>query len=172
MVYGYNQTADGEMDRQSHARCKKALEIYRMKRAFFIDAKICITVAVAQNGILLCDKMREYFLKANVPLDDMYCFPNGYNTTGETDSCRSILRQKLFQERYSIIAVSSWYHIPRIYCVWLTRGYRITGASSWKETRLIDVVLEPLKIANFLLRPFASSRMNITMRVLPRPKEN
>lgn len=148
------------MDRQSRARCEKALEVYRAKRVFFADAKICITVAVATNGVLLGEKMREYFLKEGLPPDDIFYSPQGFNTAGETDSCRFLLRKKLFREQCSIIAVSSWYHIPRIYCVWLTRGCRVTGVSSWRGTRFVDLLLEPLKIANFLLRPFASSRMD------------
>jgi hypothetical protein len=50
--------------------------------------------------------------------------------------------------------VSTWYHLPRIYFLWLVQGRLVKGAASWRDASWIDLLLEPLKLIISLLFPF------------------
>lgn len=151
LVYGYGQLKNGDLDNQTRARCEKALRLYKSRRI----TKIYITVGAHKNWVLMGQKMREYFLASGVTQCDAIFSPLGHNTAGETDGCLLLIVKK-----EKIIAISSWYHLPRIWFLWLVRGRWVHLAGSCEGVKATDLFWEPLKIANSILRPISSSKIN------------
>lgn len=149
LVYGYGQLEDGELDEQTIGRCKKALELYQNKE---VD-EIHITVGVSRDGILMGEKMGHWFVGWSVCSVDVIVTPFGLNTAGETAICNEVIHKTT-----KVIAVSSWYHLPRIWLLWLWRGRRVRLVGSDEGIHRKDILIEPVKLVNSTLRPFCSAR--------------
>lgn len=158
MLYGYGQLANGELDAQSIGRCKKALELYNDEK---ID-KVCITVGVRKNGRSMGRKMKEWLTShGGLTNVDIILSPRGLNTAGETMVCWAILGDPQEQAKVTITAISSWYHLPRIWLLWLWRGRMVRLAASYEGIHLKDILIEPLKLLNSTLRPRSSAKYRI-----------
>ncbi|MEK7192114.1 MAG: ElyC/SanA/YdcF family protein [Patescibacteria group bacterium] len=159
LVYGHGQQADGEINAQTKARCTTALKLYKHCK---ID-RICVTAGVEKNGVSMAKKMAAYFLKNGVPVKHLWVRCWGYNTAGETDACYIILNKEDDERIAGITAISSWYHLPRIWFLWKVRnyGYRVSLAPS-RSSSIKDLFIEPLKIVNSILRPFRSTKLRIS----------
>ncbi len=102
----------------------------------------------------MCDKMAEYLLARTIPAIDIVCVPKATNTAGEID----VFLMLIDKANDEVTAISTSYHLPRIWYLFWTRGVkaRLIGSSqgtSWKDLRI-----EPLKMLNSLLRPFSSAK--------------
>lgn len=149
IVYGYGQLANGELDEQSIGRCRRALALYQTREV----REIFITVGADRNGILMANKMAEWLVVHGVWTFDVATEPLGLNTAGETEICH-----RLVDKAERVTAISSWYHLPRIWLLWLLRGRLVRLAGSSEGVHLKDVLIEPLKLLNSTLRPFGSAK--------------
>lgn len=151
LVFAYGLNSDGELNKQGAARCAAAFQLYRRKKV----EKIIITCATEVNGVYIGDKMFHHFSERGVSAYDVLgCF-RGYNTAGEIDGC-----QEMIQKTDEVTAVSSWYHLPRIWFLWLVRGRLVKLAVSFDGVVMGDLLIEPLKMVNSMLRPFSSSKLS------------
>ncbi|MDO8493657.1 MAG: YdcF family protein [bacterium] len=150
LVFAYGQDALGELLPQTKARCECAFAHYYMG---WID-KIYLTCAVAKNGILISDKMKEYLIKLGIKERDIGVIPQGSNTAGEIDTFLTLHPRT----EDKIIAVSTLYHLPRIKYLFWTRGIQAEVIGTWSGTSWTDLRIEPFKMLNSLVRPFASSK--------------
>ncbi len=155
LVYGYGQLCNGRIDGQTTGRCEKALELYRKGKI----QKIFITVSAKKRGIYMGQGMKQFFLDQKVPEVDIVFEPIGRNTAGETDAFLTLARYHNNYKTPRAIAVSTWYHTPRIWWLWLTRMKFVKVGISWKEAHWADLRIEPVKMLNALLRPHSSSKM-------------
>lgn len=152
LVFAYGQKEDSSLREQTITRCQQALKLYKEK----IVEKICLTCAIANNGVSMAEQMADYLIKRGIPKSDclMSC-GGGYNTAGEIDACLSLLKSE-----DGIFSVSSWYHVPRIWFLFAVRGRFVKLRPCFGGVILSDLLLEPLKIANALIRPFSSSKLS------------
>lgn len=154
LVYGYGQKANGSIDEQTEGRCEKALELYRQGKI----QKIFLTVSAGKNGKLMAEEMKRFILgRLLYPTENILVAPCGGNTAGETDV---LLRQVIHQGEFRVIPISTWYHLPRIWWLWLCRGYLVWPRASWRAAHWADLRIEPLKMLNALLRPYRSSKIS------------
>lgn len=150
MVYGYGQLANGELDEQTKGRCRKALELRKARK---VD-EVCITVGVRQYDQLMAVKMKEWMTRhGNISALEVTIAAKALNTAAETEICHRLVRKT-----DKVVAVSSWYHLPRIWLLWLWRGRIVKLAGSTEGIHWKDIWIEPLKLANSALRPFSSAR--------------
>ena len=149
LVYGYGQNIDGGMNKQSEKRCREALRLWKHGTV----QKLYITVGVSKNRRLLAHEMFRYFLKRGVPATDIVMRPVAHNTAGETEVCRRML-----DPGDEVTVISSWYHLPRVWCLWFARRTRVNLVPAW-SANLVDLALEPLKLGNSILHPFNSAKM-------------
>ena len=78
--------------------------------------------------------------------------PDGTNTLRETLVALEELRRLEFNpEQDEIIAVSSWFHLPRIWLIWRLLGIRVKiyGARAYHRGRWL---LEPLKVVKAVVQ--------------------
>ena len=149
LVFGYGH--DGNLNYQTECRCQQALQLYNGR----IVRKIYLTCAIVdQNGTSLASQMACYFYEHSVSTLDCIVSPRSYNTAGEIDAFLALL-----QEEDDIVAVSSWYHLPRIWLLFAMRQHLVKRSASYGGARLRDILVEPIKIANALLRPFRSAKL-------------
>ncbi|MBI3633155.1 MAG: YdcF family protein [Candidatus Vogelbacteria bacterium] len=150
LICGYGQLADGELLPQTEARCQKAVEIYL---AGEVDTLI-IACYVETAGVTMGSKMREYLVSSGVPSDKIIVDERGMNTAGEID----VLREHLKPDD-KVVCISNFYHLPRIWFLFATRGYNVSLSGVLKATNLSDLFWEPLKILNALYRPKSWSKI-------------
>lgn len=143
IVYGYGLTKSGELDAQTAGRCQAGAKLYRAGRIH----RICITVGVQRNGVAMGDKMVACLVQSGVPERKINFLPHGFNTAGETDACLAMI-----EKRDNITAISSWYHLFRIWLLWLTRGRIVRLVGSYAGVHKKDLVIEPVKLVNSVLR--------------------
>ncbi len=153
LVYGYGQLANGELDEQSIGRCRRALAFYNTNKA----QEIYITVGVKRDGYAMAWKMREWLTSHSIWAFDIVVDSRGLNTAGETEICHQLLGARA--NRCNVTAISSWYHLPRIWILWLLRGRVVRLAGSSEGVHLKDILIEPLKLVNSTLRPFSSAKL-------------
>lgn len=151
LLFGYGQSADGELLPQSKSRCAVASGAYYRGEI----EKIYITCYVKQNGILMSNKMRDYLRLRGVKFKDIIIIAKGTNTAGEIDIFLDYIRKEAGDE---IIAISTAYHLPRIRFLFWTRGIRVKTLGNWQDASWPDIRIEPLKMFNSLIRPFSSSK--------------
>lgn len=149
LVYGYGQNEDGTIDEQTRERCIIAFRLYNRNRIH----RIFITVSASKNGKLMAEEMGSFFLACGVPSRDLRIDLRGGNTAGETDVCLTLAGTT------PVIPISTWYHVPRIWWLWLCRGYITFPRASWKAAHWADLKIEPLKLLNALFRPRRSSKI-------------
>ncbi len=164
LVYGYGQEADGSLNPQTTARCEVAAQLFRRRR---IHA-ICLTVSAQKANHLMADGMRACLIDRAVPNDAILVDPRGGNTAGETDCCLEIMEREVAANPQlnvtmadvEIIPISTWYHLPRIWWLWLWRGRLIRRFGiSWRHAHWADLKIEPFKFLNALLRPRRSAKL-------------
>lgn len=155
LVYGYGQLKDGQIDGQTTERCRKALNLYESGKI----QRIYITVSAEKNGIRMGQGMKQFFLDHSVPEEHVIFDPRGGNTAGETDVFLSLAKDHVNGESFKAIPISTWYHIPRIWWLWLSRKRLVSVGISWNEAHWADLRIEPVKLAYALLRPHRSSKV-------------
>lgn len=151
-VYGYGACLGPTMHKQTEGRCKQALVLYENRKV----NKIALAASLEKNGISLGAQMKSFFESQGIGSSDLICEPKGINSVGETDtffeiSCRT---------GAEIIVVSTWYHIPRVQCLWWWRNKQVECIVSWKGTRLLDIILEPFKILHSVVWPFDNTSLS------------
>lgn len=152
LVYAYIIGEDEILHTQTEGRCRKALKLWRAGK---ID-EIVLVCACKVGKKFECDIMKKWFLDEDVPIQNIRTFPWGYNTVGETEGCETFYA--LSRKRVKITAISSWYHLPRIWCLWLIRGRIVGCAPSFTGMFTRDILFEPIKFFNSLARPFSSAK--------------
>lgn len=155
LVYGYGQLADGALDAQTKARCRRTLTLFQKKRI----SNILITVGMKKQNRFMGEEMQNFFLQHDVPQKHIFFSPKGCNTAGETDECIALMHTFFPNTNVSVVVVSSWYHLPRIFYLWLARGYVVACFASYRATHLKDLLIEPLKMINAILFPFSSAKI-------------
>ena len=152
LVFAYGQNDDGSIDKQTEARCETAVELCV---SGYVD-KVYLTCGVSKNGRQMVDEMAAYLKKCGVWPQDIIVDPRGFNTAGEIDAFL-----KLAADDEVVTAVSSWYHLPRIWFLFWIRGQTVRAAASCGGVKYSDYLLwEPLKMINAVLRPFSSAKIN------------
>jgi len=152
LIYGYAQLKDGTLDAQTKARCDVAARLYGKDKI----EMIFLTVEVSKAGVPMAEAMKDYLRSEGVFGDDIVIFRHGRNTAGETDAFLSITASG---DRRSVYVVSTWYHIPRILYLWWVRGVIPRTGISWRKAHLADLLIEPLKMLNAILRPRKSAKV-------------
>lgn len=152
LVFGYGQTKDGEIDKQTKNRCEKAIQLYRDEKIL----KVYLTVSASKNGIYMAEAMRRFLINNGIKERDIISEKRGGNTAGELDIFLSLVPR-----REKLVLVSTWYHIPRIawLAIWRIPPTRFCLGVAWRYAHFkADVLKEFLKIANAILRPKSSSK--------------
>ena len=131
----------GVLDEQCKARANKAVSLLRKGK---ID-QIYFTVP-KKRGDELAHAMCLYLTGARVPRKKIVIAACGGNTLGEIESCAARLARG-----DSVVSISSWYHLPRILCIWLLRG-RLVNLAASAGGNFIDIALEPFKFGYALVK--------------------
>ncbi len=152
LICGYGQKADGSLSDQTRDRCNRALDLYLQRIVY----RIIITVSAEKSGKRMADAMRDYLISRAVRPEDIKIDPRGGNTAGEIDVFLEVIKKEV---HVGIMVVSTWYHIPRIWWLCFVRGHRTKCGIAWKYASWADLRIEPLKIANSILRPFRSAKI-------------
>jgi hypothetical protein len=137
LVHLHEKNGERRMTRQTTLRCNKALELYLRG---VIDKIVLTSYSDWQNSrhTFLA---RNYFHLNGVRLDDILFNAMGYfYTIGEIVACENIVAPK-----DKIISVTSWYHVPRVWCLWRLRGRKVRVIPAGGGG-VIDVLTEPLKM--------------------------
>ncbi len=136
------------------ARCDVGATLYAYEKV----QRIFLTVEISKGGVSMACAMKEYLCRCHdiVP-GDVVIFLEGRNTAGETDAFLS--RTRIEIDLKKIYVVSTWYHIPRILFLWWVRRRMPQPAISWRGAHMGDMAIEPLKMANAILRPFRSAKV-------------
>ncbi|MBI3632629.1 MAG: YdcF family protein [Candidatus Vogelbacteria bacterium] len=150
LVFGYGQSTDGELLPQTKARCDVAVSAYEKGTV----GKLAVTCYVDSNGIRMGKKMREYLIARGVPEEKILLDECGMNTAGEIDT---LLRHVSPSD--TIVGFSSYYHLPRIWFLFASRGWNVSLNGTVKATNPSDLLWEPLKILNALCRPKSWSKV-------------
>ena len=150
LVFGYGQKANGGLVPQTIARCDKAAEIYRQGS---VEILYMTCAVYSANKVSMCEKMKDRLVEQGVPDSAIRIVPRGTNTAGEIDTFL-----KNISSNDTIIAISSTYHLPRIWFLFLTRGVLPKLAGTMDHTNRGDILLEPVKFLNAILRPFSWSK--------------
>ena len=153
LIYGYAQKVDGSLDYQTMARCD-------VGAALFVREKIqmiFLTVEIGKGGVLMAEAMKEYLLHScnKIMPSHVVIVPFGRNTAGETDA---LLAHAPFEVIERVYVVLTWYHIPRILFLWWVRGRMPRAGISWYGAHFVDVIIEPAKMFNSILRPRSSAK--------------
>ena len=135
---------------ESMARAKRALELWKIGRVFAI--------------LITChdSKHPELILNISSFLNNEthgYCiiYEGGINTAGEIDTCIKYLEDPQRKStigtggmpsgtKYRIYSVSSFYHLPRIYFLWLIRGKIVRLVASYQNISWKNLLLDLLKL--------------------------
>jgi vancomycin permeability regulator SanA len=153
LVFGYGQKANGDIDEQTKNRCDKAIVLYKQGTI----ERIFLTVSASNNGVPMAESMRQYLMTHGVSQEHIVLERRGGNTAGEMEvflSCVSPHEKLLF--------ISTWYHIARIIwlALWRIPLRRLSVSVSWKHAHFKgDFLMEFLKIANAVLRPYRSAKV-------------
>jgi vancomycin permeability regulator SanA len=150
LVYGYGQAKDGSLVEQTIERCHIALDLLERGEV----EKIYITTGSIQTRKYMGAEMQRWLIDGGAEEDQVCFVPAGFNTAGETDALLQVLKY----QQVKVVPVTTWYHAPRMCWTWLVRGKIIWPAVSWHAANLSDLLLEPLKIINAILRPWSSSK--------------
>ena len=98
-------------------RCDLALQLARG----FADPIFLLGAGLAEYGYThggfssLADDMTHYLEGKGISKDRIVTNPIGYDTVGETAAAIEVMK---LEGEAPVIAVSSWYHIPRIFIIW------------------------------------------------------
>lgn len=149
--------ANGCIDRQTKSRCQRAAQLWKERKI----EKIFITGVVPPFGKEAGTRTKEYLIECGVPREHIVLEPRGLNTGGEISIFLEIIGTYFPSENIEVVSVSTWYHVPRIRFLWDMCGWRLKARTlaSWGGTNLTDVLIEPLKILNALLRPYSSAKV-------------
>ncbi len=148
-IHGYRLEPDGTLGPEAIGRCRKAAALWRAGR---VDYIVC-TDAVISCGAASADRIREHLRAAGVPAQRIALFPYGLNTAGEVEGYR-----RAFAPEHPVTAISSWYHLPRVWILWAFRGRLVRLAASWRGTLSRDIAQEPQKLFFAVTRPYLSAR--------------
>lgn len=141
VAYACELEKDGQLDGETKARCRKtAKKILKTKRWDFI---ILTAGFFPRSKTSLADLMKECLIRLGVKEDKIISKGIAKNTEGETDIAFELLRERNFD---SVGAVSSWYHLLRIWWLWRKKGIRVRLFPSFVITNPLEVYTEPLKI--------------------------
>ena len=150
LLFGYGQYPNGELLPQTRSRCEKAGDLYKDKK---VD-EICIACFVmSADQISMGAKMKECLMENGIPETAIRMSLKGKNTAGEIDTFL-----KMIPRDSKIYGVSSLYHLPRIWFLFATRKVSATLIGTMEHTNTSDIIFEPLKFVNALLRPFSWSK--------------
>jgi len=159
LVHAYYIYKDGVFHPQTEGRCRKALELLLRGK---IDT-IIIVCACKLDDQFYCDIMKKWFIDHGASKSRIFVSVCGYNTVGEIEGFEAVCRFLCICKHkhcfcLKLTAISSWYHIPRIWCLWLVRGRFVKCSASFSGTFTKDFFLEPIKFVASLCRPFSSAR--------------
>jgi vancomycin permeability regulator SanA len=132
----------------------KAVKLYHRGK---VD-KVAITVSAKKVGIPMGVMMDDFLMDEGVRERDILVDLRGGNTAGETDVFLRLAERHFGRRGFRPVAVSTWYHIPRIVWLWLVRGWIPRVGISWREAHWADLRIEPFKILKSLLHPLRSSK--------------
>lgn len=155
LVFGYGQKRDGSLSDQTADRCLKAIELYRRGMV----SAIYLTVSAIKAGVSMASAMEGFLTEKIVFRVGIVICRTGENTAGELD-----VFLKMISPGEKFILVSTWYHLPRIVWLALWRGkvwpWHFSLGVAWRHASLKgDLLVEPLKMANAVLRPLKSSKV-------------
>lgn len=137
LVHGADQYPDGRINEETKARCDKAIRLYRKGKV----NRLCVTGYSGRNNMSLAEGMTQYLIGQEIPKEHIAIDPRGENTAGEIDIFLSLVgREK------RLASVSSWYHLPRIFLIYLLRGKMARLYPSFIDTRFHDIIHEPRAI--------------------------
>lgn len=145
LVHAHGHSGE-DIDEEAKARCRKAASLYALGKV----QKLYITAATKQGKSPMHMAMTECLKNYGVHPDDIIVLPKGCVTAGEIDVCISLM-----EDSDRVISISSWYHLPRVWFLWLTRGKiaGVTAAEFYKGVKARDLLMEPLKFLFHILRP-------------------
>lgn len=130
LCYGGKLEEDGTIQKQVEGRCAKTAQLFH-------SGEISAIAMIGGDG----KGIKKYFLRLGVPEKNIIqkFFPEVVDTKTETD-CFARLVKKIGEEKF--IAVSSWFHIPRVWISWLANGRLVRVASSFKGVEAKDLFRE------------------------------
>lgn len=144
-LFAYQQLEDGTLVPQAAVRCEAAAVAYRNGML----SRIVITAGISRNGISIADAMQQYLVELDVDPRDVATTDFGANTAGEIEAAWLFY----LGPNDEVVAISSWYHLPRIWLLYRARGKWAKLVPAWGGVSIMDIALEPLKLLNNILRP-------------------
>lgn len=188
LVFGYGQLADGSLSPQTRDRCDKAVWLYREKYVSTILLTVSARhkngklMALAMGDYLQSqgiplEKIAFYPYGGNTAGElDVFLKYLEEARRGDEENLRTLYLQIEPEEmvvdpklpakvsrvrlRENTFLVSTWYHCPRIKWLCWWRGLKCRVVPAWRYAHWKkDVLIEFLKLANAILRPFKCSKI-------------
>ena len=141
LIHAGGPAYSGKLNTETRERCKTALKLLRAKK---ID-----TLYIAVESLRESESMKNFFVENGVTSDHIVCNPHGTDTIGEITA---VLQQKGMAPETEISAISSWYHIPRIWLIFSVNHRKVKLYAAWKGARLKSIVYELAKILRFVFK--------------------
>ncbi len=161
MVMGCRLANQGrELDEDTKNRCKAALREYQRITATGRQCFFVLTAGMAINKDdypvqtqTMAEIMKNYFCQSGITQDRVLVSADTtvWGSKAEIKEAAMITASK--QPEPSVLVVSSWYHIPRLWIVCLKQSTHIKWgfAASSKSGRFKDVLWEIVKFFGELL---------------------
>ena len=148
VVPGNTVYPDGTPSDRLKGRLDAAIEIYRAGNC---DA-IFVSGAVGSEGVDESSAMRGYLIQQGVPLKSIIQDSYGFNTEATARNAATAMQQRNF---HTALAVSQYFHVPRLRLLLRQQGLSVTGNSHAKYFELRDaysLAREVIAIASLLFR--------------------
>ena len=119
VVYARGLKSDGSVCDEGRLRCDLGLEMAKAIPNSFIVLGAGIPEYAELNYVSsLAEAMAIYFANNGWPREKILINPKGYETVGETIAAYEAIKKS---GKGPITVVSSWYHVFRIWLIWIFR---------------------------------------------------
>lgn len=135
------------IDSTARKRCDKALEVARRyENVIFVLGAGISAVGLRRHHASLADEMAKYFESKGWPRERIITNPLGYDTVSETAAAIEAIELSS-KEPAAIIAVTSWYHVPRVFAIWRWGfGKKVAVVACSSQSSFLGVCKEPFAL--------------------------
>lgn len=120
VIPGNTVHPDGTPSNRLKARLDAGLAIFREGRCRFI----VVSGAIGREGVDESAVMKDYLVARGVPVDRVIQDPGGVDTAATARNAADALRPRGL---HTVIAVSQFFHVPRLRLLLASRGLEVVG---------------------------------------------
>ena len=157
LLHGFGPTKDGQIHPQLHGRIEKAARLYKEKggaKILYVAADVIATRGRYEHAGEFV--RASLILPGGVKYYDIELHALARNTFEEVCEFRervaALRREDPSWETCEVIAVTTWYHAPRVVSAYRRWWPEVRVTASWRGARLVDILLEPVKFLKMHLR--------------------